>query len=95
MNITGNDDPPLSYAEPGQQKHFGIVLLLSHLSKLGQNEMFSSEHQLWHELRVQMGRLLPLQLLSHSEQLALTFLWSLAFIRQMKRGNREDNIPRK
>lgn len=95
MNVKGSADPPLSYAESGQKRHFGVVLSLFRLSKLGQNEMFSSEYQWWNELRVQMDRLLAFQLLPHSGQLALTFLWSLAFIRQRRKGNLEDNIPEK
>lgn len=57
--------------------------------------MFSSESQLWDELRVQRDRLLPFQSLSHSGQLALAFLWSLDFVRQRRKGNLEDNTPKR
>lgn len=76
-------------------EHFGIVLSLSHVRKLGQKEMFSSESQLWDELRVQRDRLLPFRSLSLSGQLALAFLWSLDFVRQRRKGNLEDNTPKR
>lgn len=77
VNSNGDVCPPLTYAEPGDWNTLGLFFCFPTYVNLGRVKCF---HQIVrNELRVQMDRLLPFQLLSRSGQLALTFfgVWIL------------------